>query len=64
MALSTFAVRAELWELDPDEKPSLPGVAAMSALDPADGTPRFYSSGNGIEGGIFHAWFQIDLTQD
>jgi hypothetical protein len=36
----------------------------MSALDPADGTPRFYSSGNGIEGGIFHAWFQIDLTQD
>ena len=48
-----------LWWLDPDLKLPLPAIAARPTLDPPNGTPAFVGSGNGIEGGIFHAWFQV-----
>jgi hypothetical protein len=63
-ALPSIGVREQLWWFDPDTMISMPSIAQMPTLEPAGGTPTFYASGNGIEGGIFHAWFQIDFFSD
>jgi hypothetical protein len=63
-ALPTPATRELLWWLDATKPLTLPGTyLTTSAIALPQGTPLpQLPSGNGIEGGVFHAWFAVDLS--
>jgi hypothetical protein len=63
-ALPTPATRELLWWLDATKPLTLPGTyLTTSAIALPQGTPLpALPSGNGIEGGVFHAWFAVDLS--
>jgi hypothetical protein len=59
--LSTAVVRELVWLVDPPQAvPLLSGAPASPELPTGTQYPSL-PSGNGIEGGLFHAWFAIDL---
>jgi hypothetical protein len=63
-ALPTPATRELLWWLDATKPLTLPGTyLSASAIALPQGTPLpALPSGNGIEGGVFHAWFAVNLS--
>ncbi len=63
--LSGALTRELLWMLDvtgPVPIPVSPLFELTLELPASAALPTLPSSGNGIEGGIFHAWFELDLT--
>jgi hypothetical protein len=63
-ALPTPATRELLWWLDATKPLPLPGTyLTTSAIALPQGTPLpSLPTGNGIEGGVFHAWFAVNLS--
>jgi hypothetical protein len=59
--LSPMLVREWVWLVDPPQAVPLQSAALATPELPSTTPYPSLPSGNGIEGGLFHAWFAIDL---